>query len=120
MLASRHRLKQTRDINRVYARGRFGGAPDLTAKALSNHQAYSRAVVVVGKKISKRAVVRNLIRRRTAAQLAGIWKTVLPGYDIVITVRADLSTSPSPELVHQLTGALHRAGVLAKSNPTFK
>lgn len=96
MLTKDFRLRRARDISRVYGRGRFIGAGPLTAKYLSNGYDYSRAVVVVGKKVSKKATVRNRIRRRIAAILADKWQTVGPGYDIVITVRDDVSdTAPA-------------------------
>ncbi len=105
MLARELRLRRTRDISRVHSRGRFAGATDLRVKYLKNGYSVSRLVVIVGKKISKKAVVRNRIRRRIQAELAAGWATVPPGYDIVIMVRADISELPPAELksrLHQL------------------
>jgi ribonuclease P protein component len=108
MLAAQYRLRSGRDIRRVYARGRFGPAKGLTAKALPNRLNFSRAVVVVGRKVSNHAVIRNRIRRRLAAILAAAWQTVPAGYDIVVTVSQDLSSWTAAELKQSLESALKR------------
>lgn len=113
MLAARHHLRKESDITRVYRRGSYGAGGGLfSLKAAPSGRADSRAVVVVSKKINKRAVVRNRIRRRLGAQLAGMWGTVPGGYDIVISVHADLSDTPTEQLSLHLTAALTRAKVI--------
>ena len=112
MLAREHRLRAAADIARVYKRGAYGSSGGaLSAKATQSGRAQTRAVVVVGKKVSKRAVVRNRIRRRLISLLSGLWETVSPGYDIVVSVHADISELPSTALSEHLIRALTRAGV---------
>jgi ribonuclease P protein component len=111
MLAAANRLRKPNDINLVYRRGIYGGGGDLSIKAAPNKLTQSRLVVVVSKKISKRAVVRNLIRRRLIGAVREIWATLPPGYDIVVSVHADLSHRPFPELGNMLKEALRRARV---------
>jgi ribonuclease P protein component len=111
VLASANRLTSGRDIARVMTRGRYAVSGPLAAKALVTHAGRSRAVVVVSKKISKKATVRNRIRRRLAAILAERWATVTPGYDIVITVRADLAETPATKLADYLDTALRQLGL---------
>ena len=114
MLASNHRLRKAYEISRVYKKGAYGGSGGvISLKAASNGRSYSRVVVVVGKKVDKRAVVRNRIRRRLAEELRARWATVRAGYDIVISVHSDMSTLPVPQLRSHLTRALDRAGVIA-------
>ncbi len=98
MLIKNLRLRRSRDISRVYGRGRFVSVGTVTAKILSNGYPDSRLAVVVGKKISKKAVLRNRIRRRLVATIQQKWQTVAPGYDIVITVREDVSELPPDQL----------------------
>jgi ribonuclease P protein component len=113
MLASRYRLKQPRDITRVFKRGRHGGGGELLVKAGPNGMAYSRLVVIVSKKVSKKAVVRNRIRRRISGIVEAVWQTVSPGYDIVITVRDDVAEMPAKTLEDKVQDALKRSGVRA-------
>jgi len=113
VLARSSRLRSASDIARVYKRGNYGGSGGvLSVKAASSGRPVARAVVVVGKKVSKRAVVRNRIRRRLLGSLASRWETVAPGYDIVISVHADVSELAAPTLEEHLARALTRAGTI--------
>lgn len=113
MLARDNRLRQARDIARVYKQGAYGGSGGiLSVKALLSGRAHARVVVVVGKKVSKRAVVRNRLRRRVLGDLRQRWATVRGGYDIVISVHSDVSEMPSGILQQHLTKVLTRAGVI--------
>jgi len=113
VLARSYRLRSAADIARVYRRGTYGASGGvLSVKAARSGRPASRAVVVVAKKISKRAVVRNRIRRRLIELLRSTWTTVEPGYDIVVSVHSDISELTSPVLAEHLTKALRRAGVL--------
>ncbi len=112
MLAAPNRLRKNFEITRVYKRGVYGGAGGpLSIKVLATKQSKSRAVVVVSKKVDKRAVVRNRIRRRLAGVLATIWATVPAGYDIVVSVHSDVSGLPTQELTKLITTALAKAHV---------
>lgn len=83
-------------------------------RALQTAATESRAVIVVGKKISKKAVVRNKIRRQLTEQLVTLWDQLEAGQDIVIYVKEDLSQAAS-EAGRELKVALERAGALGTS-----
>jgi ribonuclease P protein component len=113
MLAREHRLRKAYEIARVYKKGNYGGSGGvLSVKAATSGRATSRAVMVVGKKVSKRAVVRNRARRRLSGLLAQEWATVRPGYDIVISVHRDVADLTADALRGHLALALKRAGLL--------
>lgn len=114
MLPAPNRLKKSRAISRVFARGRYGVSEGLLIKTLPNGSGQSRLVVVVSKKISKKAVVRNRLRRRISGDLEPRWATVTPGYDIVISVRSDLSMLTPAQLTSRLNTALSKAGLTKK------
>lgn len=112
MLVRAHRLRSASDIARVYKRGAYGGSGGvLSVKGVRSGRPDSRAVIVVAKKVSKRAVVRNRIRRRLSEILRTSWATVIPGYDIVISVHADTSELAPAALQEHLSKALNRAGI---------
>lgn len=112
MLTKPLRLRKAADITRVYKKGTYGGSAGmLSVKALVSGRSTPRVVVVVAKKVSKRAVVRNRLRRRVVGDLERHWQTVRPGYDIVVSVHSDLSTLPAEKLHDHLFRALARAGV---------
>jgi ribonuclease P protein component len=79
-------------------------------KFRQTHLPASRAVVVVGKKVSKKATVRNRLRRRVAAELQQQWATVRPGYDIVLTLHSE--QLPDSRQLNSLIGKiLNKAGL---------
>ena len=111
MLAAANRLRATRDITRVYRQGRYGGGGALSLKARRNGLSLTRVVVVVAKKVDKRAVVRNRLRRRVVGVLEQLWDQVPTGYDIVISVHEPFGELPVAELKQLLIRALEHAGV---------
>lgn len=113
MLPAACRLRRPKDIATVYKRGAYGGAGELSVKAAPNKLVTNRLVVVVGKKIDKRAVVRNTIRRRLIGAIKEIWATMPPGYDIVVSVHTDLSRRPFGDLKSLVETALRRARTLS-------
>ena len=113
MLPAKNRLKKGYEIAKVYKKGVYGGAGVLSVKAAKTGKPESRLVVIVAKKISKKAVVRNRIRRRVIEFLRGKWGTVAPGYDIVVTAHQDISEISARDLETATIKALKRAGVIS-------
>ena len=103
------RLRKERDIVRVYQKGRGAVNDQVGIKVLANPQAQTRVVVVVSKKVSTRAVVRNRNRRRVAGILRSQGETYLAGYDIVVTVRQDLTSLTHAQLTDLVMGLLKRS-----------
>ncbi len=113
-LPTHRRLRQTADINRVYNRGSRGNGSGLFVRVLRNNSTDSRAVVVVGKKISKKAVVRNKIRRQLTDQLQTLWPKFAAPLDLVVYVRDDLSQTPVATVAAELKKALSQAQATPK------
>lgn len=112
MLSSANRLRKAYEINRVYKRGVYGaGEGYLSIKAAPSGRGVSRAVIVVAKKVDKRAVVRNRLRRRVSGVLEQLWGTLPAGYDIVINVHRDLEPLSAPQLITICRAALTKAVV---------
>ena len=111
MLPVPNRLRRREDFTLVYAKGdrHYGKYLKLRVYNTKNLEASVQVGIVVSKKYSKKAVVRNRIRR----QLRAIFRTFLPqlkqGFQIVITVVA-VSCMPSYlELQEDLTNLLIKA-----------
>ena len=116
MLARTYRLRRSKDISQVYKRGRYSNGRGFAVKALKSNWPTSRAVIVVSRKTAKSAVVRNAIRRRLSGQLEQAWATVQPGYDIVISVREDISTVPAGDLSRELLAQFKRLELIDKDS----
>lgn len=110
MIARTKRLRLGRDIDRVLGRGRFGASGDIWTKALGVPGGESRVAIIVSKKVSKKAVVRNRIRRQMFAVVQSSWATLRPGCDIVVAARADVSGQAPKQLAADIDRALVKAG----------
>ena len=84
MLKKYNRLAKTKDIDNVFKKGRSSYGSILGVKSLDNNLDFNRFTVVVSNKVSKKAVVRNKIKR----QIREVVKQELPclkiGKDVII------------------------------------
>jgi ribonuclease P protein component len=113
VLSAPNRLRLRRDFTIVYNQGDRHHGKYLKLRVYNtNMQAQSQLGIVVSKKVSKKAVTRNRIRRQIRAIFRGFLPQLKLGLQIVITV-ATVSSIPSyPELQEDLTKLLNRARVL--------
>ncbi|MBI2416189.1 MAG: ribonuclease P protein component [Candidatus Kerfeldbacteria bacterium] len=84
MLISAQRLRHTKDITAVYQYGHKRGHRLLRLYAKPSQLSHSRATVVVSQQVDRRAVGRNLIKRRLRAALTMILPNLAAPHDIVI------------------------------------
>ncbi len=63
MLPEKHRLQKTREVQATFARGRAFFSPFFMAKFKKTESSAKRFTVVVSTKVSKKAVVRNRMKR---------------------------------------------------------
>ena len=112
MLSRKYRLKERQTFQQIYRRGPQTGCGGFNIHTLANHLEYNRLGVVVSTKISKKAAVRNRIRRRLHGFIDELWQELKPGQDLIITVRGDISTISANELRAQLEGCLKKLGLL--------
>lgn len=112
MLPRAHRLTEKRDFERA-SRGRPVNVAHLTIRAVPNNRRSTRVGVVVGLKISKRATVRNLVKRRLREVFHRHLASIRPGADIVVHVRPSIVGVSYAELASEAGSALHRYQLLA-------
>ncbi len=115
MLKAGNRLRARADFARAYQGGKTRHGEFVLVRARANHKATNRYGVVVSKKVSKRAVARNRIKRRILA----IVRTELPlsapngpsGVDLIIVVRPNALTSSHEalqrDIIKTVTQSLH-------------
>lgn len=94
MFPREQRLTRKRDLDRVYKLGSSAGTRWFFIRSLPNRQGKTRFTVIIGKKIAKKAVVRNRIKRlvRQAVQELLREKSVsgkVQGTDCIVTVHRD-------------------------------
>jgi ribonuclease P protein component len=86
MLQKKYRLAKTKDIEAVAKKGQKLFTPILMLKFLPNKLDYSRVAVIVSKKVSNKAVIRNRIRRVLNEIIRLNFNQIKPGFDILILI----------------------------------
>ncbi len=108
MLPRQHRLVKSRDIQRVLRLGRYVRSPRINIKHAANPKGGQRFAFVVSTKVSKRATVRNRIRRQLRALVAAQMQSFPRDRDYVIMLSSTKPLPGRPELVQDLTSILMR------------
>jgi len=112
MINSPNRLRGRREPRIVMKHGKSARSGVLGIKYLQRGEGAYQAVVVVSKKVTKVAPLRNRIRRRVYEQLRTNFK-IKDGYKLVISVfDKQLSDVTSQELHDQLRELLRKTPLL--------
>jgi ribonuclease P protein component len=115
-LSQAHRLQDRRDFQLVYQKGSRHRSPHLTLRALSNSsdliEIPTRLGISISQKVSKKAVIRNRIKR----QLKGAFRELLPqiasGWKLVIVVSPEASQCEYEHFLRELKQLLIKAEVI--------
>ncbi|HEY0755694.1 MAG TPA: ribonuclease P protein component [Ktedonobacteraceae bacterium] len=111
------RLRKSSEFQRVRQQGRSITSRLLILAWASNEVALLRIGFVVSKRVSKRAVDRNYLKRLLGEAIRPVLPGLSPGWDLVLTVRQNALTADLRVLEQDLLVLLHRAHLLA---PTQK
>lgn len=82
MLPRRNRLR-SEDFEKIIKGGNFFPARFFSLRILKNNLNYSRFGIVVGGKVTRKAVARNKIRRRSYEIIRRSWNEIPGGLDVV-------------------------------------
>jgi len=91
MLSRKYKLKKDNDFKKVFKQGENYQQEFIKIKVLKNDLAYSRFGFIIGRKISKKAVERNRIKRRLGEIVRLKLKQIKPGFDIVVLVNQEIT-----------------------------
>ncbi len=112
MLPKAHRLKKEKDFQEVMKQGRTVSKAFLILKFRKNDLAVTRIGFVVSQKISKRATIRNRVKRR----LKGLARSSLPrlrsGYDLIFFTKKGIEEKNFREVEIAAKSLLEKAGLL--------
>lgn len=95
----------------MHTKGRSVRASYFQLKHIPNQRRKeNRLAVVVAKKVSKKAPIRNTIRRRVYEAVRAQWPLIVPAHDMVITVFDERAADiPATELNRAVVELLHKA-----------
>ncbi len=100
MISKHNRFNRRNHVRYVYRKGQFIRSKYWSLNYISKpvDKSYKLAVVV-SKKVSKRAVVRNRIRRRLFESVRQSHQVIPPGVEVIITVYDEsVANMPQAEL----------------------
>lgn len=115
MIQRAHRFHGRKSLGLVYRHGQMVRTPHVALKYIQNSRTPEyRVAVVVSRKVSKSAVVRNRIRRRIYESVRSLEAAITGSYDLVFLVReAELAKLRAKELHKTVQGLLEKANVLS-------
>ena len=99
----------------MYKNGEFFGNRDFTLRYLKNGNDTNRLGIVVSKKVSKKAVVRNKIRRQIKAYMTENATTLKQGYDMIITAKPICAEESYQVLAKSLGHLFYKKNLLKKN-----
>ena len=88
MLATKYRLVKDKDFKRVLTKGRSFFSPNLRIRYVANGLDFCRMSAVASVKLSKKAVIRNRLKRQVREVIRLNFKKIKPGNDIVIYLKS--------------------------------
>jgi len=112
MLAKRHRLCQEAEFNQIFKKGLFLETDLLIMRMIKTQADITRFGFVVAKKISKKAVTRNLIKRRISEAIRICLPQIKPGYDLVIIAKPETRNSDFKNILKATRGLLGEAKIM--------
>jgi ribonuclease P protein component len=86
MLEKKNRINLDKEFDRVFKTGQSFYAKVFGLKAIDNKLEYSRFGLLVGLKVSKKAVIRNKIKRQIRSIISQEIPILKNGKDVVIVV----------------------------------
>jgi ribonuclease P protein component len=125
MLPPANRLKHRKDFSAVYRKGMRRNSAHLSLRALRKPKSVesakptaekslqpTRTGISISLKVSKRAVVRNRIKRQIRAALRQLLPRIKMGWDLIIVVRSNAQECNYAEILQELEQLLVEAEVL--------
>ncbi|MEO6397824.1 MAG: ribonuclease P protein component [Tepidiformaceae bacterium] len=104
------RLRKGTEFDTAFSKGTVIGSSLLAVRYVANGSGVTRWGFAVGKRLAKRAVVRNRLKRRIREVARRL--DVAPGYDFVVVARPALLVAERSAIEPGLRRVLDRAGLL--------
>ena len=87
MLKRVFRLTDNKDFQTVYRRGRYNATALFSVNVLPNRFGFTKIGIVANKKVAKKAVDRNAVKRQVREIVRELLPQLKKGQSVVVTVR---------------------------------
>lgn len=108
MLNKSLRLTKNKEFDQVFKLGHSFFGVFLGIKVMPNKKEKNRFGVLVGLKISKSAVFRNLIKRRIKSAIYQEESKLKSGYDVVVITRPEIATKKYQEIKAEIVKGFNK------------
>jgi len=113
MLPKKNRLKKKKDFERIFKRGKGYREDSLLLRVISNNLQFSRFGFIISQKVSKKAVVRNKIKRRLRAIIRESLPKIKKGIDgVIIIVGSGIENNSFKEIKEKVGRLIKKAKLL--------
>jgi len=113
-LAKINSLKKQNDFNRVFKTGEVFGNKTFVMYYLKTVMETNRLGIVVSKKVSKKAVVRNKIKRRIKEAFRLNEDSFLSGYDLIIIAKESIEKEKYSQLEKSLKHLFYKKKLMRR------
>ena len=112
MLAKKNRLRKKKDFGEILKKGKGFKQDFLILKIAKNKLKQTRFGFIVSQKVSKKAVVRNKIKRRFRAIIRAKEKKLKKGLDVIFITLPGAEKKDFQEIENTIEKLLKRAKIL--------
>ena len=112
VIPKENRLKQDRDFQKLFNNGLGVFDPVSGVKFKKNNLKITRFAFVVGLKTAKKAVARNLIKRRAREVVRNLIGSVVKGYDVAIIFQKKAVGMSKKDLETNITRVFKKAKLI--------
>jgi len=114
MMARINRLSRQKDFDAIFSGGATFQDRSMILKLVPSGLTISRFGIVVSKKVSKKAVARNRLRRQLSEIIRYNQKKIKPGFDVILIPKPGPAEFPFGELETGVNNLFLKAGLLSK------
>ena len=114
MLPKKYRLTKDRDFKKILSRGKSFFSPSFRLRYLANNADFSRFAVIVSAKISKKATIRNRLKRQVREIIRSVRPRFKDGHDVLIYLRSQALQKKYQQLTEEFLASLAKIGLLKK------
>lgn len=112
-----HRLKHRNDFKAVYEHGKRHATSHLVLIALNDltqtmQPLPTRFGISIGQKVSKKAVIRNRVKRQIKGAIRALLTDIIPGWRVVVVVRPPAVECKYEHFLQELKTLLMKAGII--------
>lgn len=118
MLPKEYRLKRKKDFEKVLRRGKLLAKNFLILKTVKNNLKTIRIGVVVSRKVSKKAVLRNKAKRKIREAIRANIKKIKPGYDLIFFTKKGIEKKSFSEIKEEVEKLIVRAKLFKENDPS--